>query len=115
MGRQVPEQQLGQALASGKLQGDELRSLLENMPVLAQALARELGVGIGQLREMGAAGQLTADRVFPALLAASEKINGEFDKMPPTMSRAAGILAESTADFGARLDKIEARLEAARL
>ena len=64
-------QQLGQALASGKLQGDELRSLLEGMPQLAQALARELGVSIGQLRQMGSEGQLTADKVFPALLRAS--------------------------------------------
>jgi tape measure domain-containing protein len=66
-------QQLAQALASGTLQGDELRSLLENMPQLAQALARELGVGIGQLRKMGEEGKLTADTVFPALLAAAKR------------------------------------------
>jgi tape measure domain-containing protein len=70
--------QFAQALGSGVLQGDELRSLLENMPQLAQALARELGVGIGQLRQMGSEGKLTADVVFPALLRASEKISGEF-------------------------------------
>lgn len=99
-------QQLGQALASGKLQGDELRSLLENMPQLAQALARELGVGIGQLRQMGTEGKLTADTVFPALLRATEKIGAEFDKMPVTMSRAKDILVAATEDFGARLDRI---------
>lgn len=99
-------QQLGQALASGTLQGDELRSLLENMPQLAQALARELGVGIGELRKMGSEGKLTADTVFPALLRASEKISEEFDKMPVTMSRARDILTAATADFGARLDRI---------
>lgn len=48
--------QLGQALASGVLQGDELRSLLENMPQLASRLAEQLGVSVGQLRQMGAAG-----------------------------------------------------------
>ena len=62
--------QIGQALASGRLAGDELRSLLENMPVLAQSLAQELGVGVGQLRKMGAEGKLTADVVFPALIRA---------------------------------------------
>lgn len=99
-------QQLGQALASGKLQGDELRSLLENMPQLAQKLAQELGVGIGQLRQMGSEGKLTADVVFPALLRATEKIGAEFDKMPVTMSRAKDILIAATEDFGARLDRI---------
>lgn len=98
-------QQLGQALASGVLQGDELRSLLENMPQLAQALAKELGVGIGQLRQMGAEGKLTADKVFPALLAASEKMNAEFEKMPPTMGRAFGILGAAMQDFASRLDQ----------
>lgn len=98
-------QQLAQALASGVLQGDELRSLLENMPQLAQLLARELGVGIGQLRKMGEEGKLTADTVFPALLAASEKMNAEFEKMPSTMGRAFGILGESMVNFAANLDK----------
>lgn len=99
-------QQLGQALASGTLQGDELRSLLENMPQLAQKLAQELGVSIGQLRQMGSEGKLTADTVFPALLRATEKIGAEFDKMPVTMSRAKDILLAATQDFGERLDRI---------
>lgn len=99
-------QQLGQALASGVLQGDELRSILENMPQLAQSLAREMGVSIARLREMGTEGKLTADVVFPALLRATEKIGEEFDKMPVTMSRAKDILIAATDDFGARLDRI---------
>ena len=99
-------QQLGQALASGTLQGDELRSLLESMPQLAQALSKELGVSIGQLRQMGSEGKLTADTVFPALLRATEKISAEFDKMPVTMSRAKDILVAATQDFGERLDRI---------
>lgn len=98
-------QQLGQALASGRLQGDELRSVLENMPQLAQALARELGVGVGQLRQMGADGKLTADTVFPALLRASERMTAEFDRLPPTMSRAFDILGSSMTAFVARLDE----------
>jgi tape measure domain-containing protein len=98
-------QQLAQALASGVLQGDELRSLLENMPQLAQALARELGVGIGQLRQMGSEGKLTADRVLPALIAAGEKLAAEFDKLPPTMGRAFGVLGAAMDNFASQLDK----------
>jgi tape measure domain-containing protein len=98
-------QQLGQALASGKLNGDELRSVMENMPSLAQALARELGTNIGQLRKMGEEGQLTADRVFPALLKATERMAGDFDKMPLTMSRSFDILGSAMINFTAKLDE----------
>jgi tape measure domain-containing protein len=98
--------QLAQALASGTLQGDELRSVLENMPQLAQALAREFGVGVGELRKMGAEGKLTADTVLPRLLKAAENISGEFDKMPVTMERASSILGAAMTDFGARLDRV---------
>lgn len=80
--------QLGQALASGRFQGDELRSILENMPLLAEGLAKQLGVGVGELREMGKEGKLTTDVVFPALLAAAEEVNSKFGEMPMTMSRA---------------------------
>jgi tape measure domain-containing protein len=97
--------QLAQALASGVLQGDELRSLLENMPNLAVALARELGVSVGELRKMGSEGQLTADRVLPALLRAGEQINAEFEKLPPTMGRAFETLGAAMTRFAADLDK----------
>lgn len=98
-------QQLGQALASGKLAGDELRSIMENMPQLAQGLARELGVNIGQLRKMGEEGTLTADRVFPALLRATEKMGADFDKMPVTMSRSFDILGAAMLDFTSKLNE----------
>lgn len=98
-------QQLGQALASGTLQGDELRSILENMPVLAEALAGQLGVSIGQLRQMGSEGQLTSDRVFQALLRAGVQINEQFNQLTPTMGRAFGILGQSMVDFVGKLDQ----------
>lgn len=97
--------QLGQALASGVLQGEELRSLLENMPNLAVALARELGVGIGQLRKMGSEGELTADKVLPAILRGAEEINREYDRMPVTMSRAFDQLTVAAGGFAAVLDE----------
>lgn len=102
---QAGAQQLGQALASGKLQGDELRSILENMPVMARALAKELGVGIGQLKEMGSAGELTADKVFRALLRASAEANAAFEAMPMTVERASSIMASSWGRFVAEIDR----------
>lgn len=97
--------QLGQALASGRLQGDELRSIMENMPNLAEALARELGVNIGQLRKMGEEGKLTADVVFPALLRAGQNIRQQFEDMPVTMARAFGQLNAATNRFVAEMDR----------
>jgi tape measure domain-containing protein len=97
--------QLSQALASGVLQGDELRSILEAMPLLAEGLARELGVNIGQLRQMGSEGQLTADRVFPALLRATQEIGREFERAPLTVERAFGSLSAAAGRFLAQLNE----------
>jgi hypothetical protein len=80
--------QLSQALASGKLNGDELRSIMENMPALAKAIAEGLGVSVGQLRAMGAAGELSSRSVFEAILKASKKANEEFARLPDTVERA---------------------------
>lgn len=98
-------QQLGQALASGRFQGDELRSVLENMPSLALELAKNLGVNIGQLRKMGEEGKLTSDKVFKALLASTDFINKKFADMPMTMARAWGIAKVATTGLLAEIDK----------
>ncbi|WP_368415294.1 tape measure protein [Falsiroseomonas sp.] len=91
--------QLAQALASGVLQGDELRAILEAMPLLAEGLSRELGVSIGELRKLGSEGQLTAERVFPALLRATERLGAEFERAPLSLSRAFGQLTAATDTF----------------
>ena len=70
--------QLTQALASGVLQGDELRSLRENAPEVARAIADAFGVTVGELKKLGADGQLTADKIIPAILGASDKIEQRF-------------------------------------
>jgi tape measure domain-containing protein len=97
--------QLAQGLASGVLQGDELRSLLESMPLLAEALANQLGVGVGQLRRMGSEGKLTADIVFPALLRATEDLSKQLENAPLTVARAFGQLSVSTNNFLGQLDQ----------
>jgi tape measure domain-containing protein len=58
--------QLKQGLASGVLQGDELRSVLEGLPALSQAIAAEIGVNVGQLRKLGSEGKITSEIVFNA-------------------------------------------------
>lgn len=90
--------QLSQGLASGTLQGDELRSIREQTPYLASIMAQglgELGLGekfedltIGALKDLGANGELTAERILAAFSAMEEKINADFEKMPKTFGQA---------------------------
>lgn len=78
--------QLGQALSSGILQGDELHSLRENAPLLAEAIAKEFNTTVGALKDLGAEGKLTADRVFKAILSAGKDIEKQFDATNATMA-----------------------------
>lgn len=80
--------QLGQGFASGTLRGEELNSVLEQAPRLARAIADGLGVPLGRLRELGQAGELTAERVFQALQKSSQQIQREFDSLPLTIGQA---------------------------
>nr|DAT21517.1 MAG TPA: tail length tape measure protein [Caudoviricetes sp.] len=78
--------QLGQALSSGTLRGDELNSILEQSPRLAQAIADAFGVPVGKLREMGKEGRLTSKELAQGLLKQADKLNEEFERMPKTFS-----------------------------
>lgn len=80
--------QLGQAFASGALRGDELNSIMEGMPRVAQAIADGMGITIGKLRELGAEGKLTSEVIFNALTSQSEKIKSEFSQMGVTVDQA---------------------------
>lgn len=85
--------QFSQAIASGRLNGDELRSIMESMPSLAKAIADGLGVGVGELRRMGAEGQLTGDKVFKALLSQTDKVKADFEELPNTTERSMNRMA----------------------
>lgn len=76
--------QLTQAMAAGKLQGDEFRSVMENAPMVAQAIAKYMNVPLGQLKELGAKGQITADIIKNALFNADDEINEKFKTLPLT-------------------------------
>ena len=75
--------QLRQALSSGILQGEELRAIREQAPLVAQAIAQEMGVTIGKLKELGAEGKITTDVVLRALARLNEtqldKLNEQFN------------------------------------
>jgi tape measure domain-containing protein len=72
--------QLTQGLASGRLQGDELRSVLEQLPPLSQAIARELNVPVGSLKQLGSEGKITTDIIIRALERLKATELGALDK-----------------------------------
>lgn len=80
--------QLGQALASGTLAGDELKSLREAAPRLLEAIAKGMGVTTGALKKMGAEGKLTSKEVFDAVRSQRAAIEAEFRRMPLTIGQA---------------------------
>ena len=59
--------QLAQALGSGRLAGDEFRSVSEQVPLILKPLAEELNVSTGELKELAAQGKLTSEVVIRAL------------------------------------------------
>jgi tape measure domain-containing protein len=76
--------QLTQAMAAGKLQGDEFHSIMENAPMLAQSIASEMGLTVGQLKEMSLQGLITADIIKEALFNSAEETNAKFAEIPMT-------------------------------
>jgi len=87
--------QLGQGLASGAIRGDELRSVMEQLPGLSREIAAGLGVSIGQLRTLGAEGALTAEAVFGAIQSRAEEIDKQFAELTPTIGQAFQVLKNS--------------------
>lgn len=89
--------QLEQGLASGVLRGDELNSVMEQAPALAKSIADYMQVSVGELREMGSQGQITADIVKNALFAAAEDTNAEFEKTPMTWAQVWTVASNTAA------------------
>ena len=79
--------QIVQALSSGELRGDELRSVLENMPVVADYLAKKMGVARDQILELGHAGEISAEILRDAVLGATDDLNEKMKKMNYTWAQ----------------------------
>ena len=79
--------QLNQAMTSGKLQGDEFRSVMENAPILAQKIADSMGVPMAQLKKLGSEGKITSDVIKKAVLGSADEIDAQYSKMPLTFGK----------------------------
>ncbi|KPW35532.1 hypothetical protein ALO87_200103 [Pseudomonas syringae pv. apii] len=97
--------QLGQAFASGVLRGEELNSVMEQAPALAQAIAAGMGKTVGELRALGAAGLLTADSVVKALQAQEKAVADLFNKTAVTIGNSLTATSNSLTQFIGRMDQ----------
>lgn len=98
--------QLSQALSSGVLQGDELRSLREAAPVeLLDAIAKAAGVTRAELKDMGADGKLTSDIIVQALDAMATTADEQFGRTTQTIGAAFTNLNTGLTMFAGRLDE----------
>ena len=98
--------QLSQALSSGTLQGDELRSLREAAPIeVLDAIAKAAGVTRGELKKMGEEGKLTSDIVIEALDSLAETADRKLGDALVTPTAAFGILSSAATVFFGRLDE----------
>ena len=78
--------QLTQAMGAGVLRGEELNSVFEQAPTIIQAITDYLGITTGELRDLAAEGQITADIVKNAMFAAADETNARFESIPMTWS-----------------------------
>ena len=98
--------QLGQGLASGTLRGDEFRSVAEQLPAVALAIADSLGVTIGQLRAFAHQGQLTPDIVIAALERAAPQFRAQAEDMERSFSHSANVMVTSAQGLAREIERV---------
>lgn len=80
--------QLSQAMAKGRLDGQELNAILEQSPRLARLIAVEMDAPIGALKDLGSQGKITSEIMISAFENGADAVDEEFAKMPITVGRA---------------------------
>lgn len=103
--------QISQAMAAGRLQGDEFRSVMENAPMVADAIAQYMGKSKGELKELSSQGLITADIVKNAMFQAAGDIEGKFNTMPMTFGDVGTMMLNSFLEtFGGGFEKVSGML-----
>ena len=97
--------QLAQGFASGTLRGEELNSVLEQLPRLTRVFTDELGVGIGELRDLAEEGELTTERLGQAILAQATQVQGEFAAQATTVDQALTVTADKFDELVVSIDR----------
>jgi tape measure domain-containing protein len=91
--------QLAQGISSNRLGGDELRSVLEQLPVVADIIAKHMGITRGELRALGAEGKITGAVIIEAFQGAREEIEQRFLKTVPTLAQSWVVLKNNLLSY----------------
>jgi tape measure domain-containing protein len=91
--------QLSQGFGNGVLNGDELKSVMEASLPVAKAIAKEFGVNVGQLKDLGAEGKLVSERVFKAIKNELPEFQAAFEKAIPSIADSITVADNSLTKF----------------
>lgn len=97
--------QLGQAFGSGRLQGDEFRSIMENLPVVADLVAKSMGKTRGELKLLSTQGKITAEELRLAFERGASEIDSKFSKTTFTLAQNFQILNNNFTQWVGELNK----------
>lgn len=101
--------QLTQAMTSGRLQGEEYVSVIENAPLLADAIEQHMTeAGFeGTMKDWSEKGLLTSSVIKAAMFSTVDETNERFDKIPKTFSQiATGLKNDAVMAFQPLLLKL---------
>jgi tape measure domain-containing protein len=105
-------EQFAQAVGNGRLNGDELVSIMTNIPQLAMAIARgfenvdgTIGTTLGSLRKLGEEGQLTTEKILAAIDRSGSEIEAKFARIPVTLTTAGNAFSREATVMVGRLDQ----------
>lgn len=87
--------QLTQAMASGRLQGDEMRTIRESAPLLKKVIQNYMGLDDAAFKEAQKNGEITAEVIKNAVFASSDEIQNKFNEIPITFSQAMTMAGNS--------------------
>jgi tape measure domain-containing protein len=91
--------QFSQALAAGALRGDELRAVMEQLPVVTDVITSHLGITRGELRKLAFEGRVTTQVIVDAFNAAEKELAERFGKRIPTIDQGLTVLRGSFIRF----------------
>jgi len=97
--------QFGQALSQGTLRGDELNSILEQAPPIADAIAAKFGVTRGALKALGEQGKISSKDIIDGVLAAGNSIDSAFANRIPTIAQSFNVLGNVIRGLAVRFDE----------
>lgn len=97
--------QLSQALNKGKLDGDEFRTVMETLPTLAEAIAKEMGVARGELLKLAPDGKITSQIIRQALASIATETSDRFKELDKTISQGFVTIKNGSIEFIGDINK----------